>query len=526
MKIRGSSLFFLMTCAAYCIHAQSNLLLIRPNDLVYKNDSEKMAFLKYERTKDTTDVFDLLFNSYDKSVVGNKALAIQKVNNCVEFLKESTADKSEVKKVKHIYDYVHKQFLKVYKLKNSFIDVFETGEYNCVSATALYALIFSKLSIPYQIRETPEHVYLIAYPNSGKILIETTAPVKGYYQFSDKLITSFVRNLYESKMISKEEYEETSSATLFNKYYFTSESVSLFQLTGLQYSNFAIYFYEENDLKNANEEIKKAYYLFPGAKHKYILKSTLGGLVDKDSYSDSVNVNHLVLLCRFNNLKEKEVSDEAISNEFIKIINTQLISNSDYKTFDRSYEKIYGELNDTILKNDIAFDYHYELARLGYLNSKNLEYETMHLSAAYKLHPLNANLRTLILAVFDKFLEKYNDSKSIMELSDDFSKKFNFLNENDSFLSINANCILDLAYQNYYLGSLAKGDGYLREFEDLAKQNSNVSAKAVFVEKAYSQAAGEYYRKGNISKAKQILKSGLIYAPNSFGLQQRLNQLK
>lgn len=506
--------------------SQTDRTLIQFNDLLFKSDIEKNTFKNYSESKDTTDVFDLLFNSYDKAKNGNKVIALQKINSCVSYLKDELADKTEIKKVKITYDYVHKQFLKIYKLKNSFIDIFETGEYNCVSATALYAVILSKLSIPYQIRETPEHVYLIAYPNSSKIVIETTSPTKGYYQFSTSFISSFVTNLYESKIISKEEYMSTPANELFNKHYFSSESISILGLSGIQYSNFAIYYLEDNDFKNANEEIKKAYFIFQNEKHKYILKSTLTSLLDKNGYDDIENITNLTILCRFNNLKEKEINNELILNEFVKIIQTQLIKNSDYETFEKSYLKISNELTDTVLKNEIGFDYHYELARLGYSNSKGQDYEREHLTSAYKFNPLNANLRTLILGVFEESLRKYNDSKSVMDVADDFCKVFDFLKDNLMFLSVKANCVLDQAYQCFYLNNSTKGDSYIVEFEELIKKNNNITPSAGFVEKAYSQGASEYYRKGNQSKAKQLLKSGLIYAPNSFGLQQRLNQIK
>ncbi len=117
--------------------------------------------------------------------------------------KQDIDTKSEVKKVKYVYDYVHKQFLKVYKLQNSFADIFSKGEYNCVSASALYAIIFTKLDIPFNIIEAPHHVYLVAYPQTFKILIETTSPEKGYYQFNDNFINQYVKILYNSKLISK-----------------------------------------------------------------------------------------------------------------------------------------------------------------------------------------------------------------------------------------------------------------------------------------------------------------------------------
>lgn len=514
-------LFFLFTFHNSFSQTDS---LIKFNDLHFKNDFEKNAFLRYRETKDAIEVFDLLFNSYNSSKVGNKTEALKKIENCVSYLNGEISGKSEIKKVKITYDYVHKQFLKVYKLKNSFIDIFESGEYNCVSASALYAIVFNKFSIPYQIRETPEHIYLVAYPNSSKILIETTAPNKGYYQFNNNFVTSFVTNLYESKTISKEERDSTSASDLFNKYYYTSESVSLLELSSSQYSNFAIYSIDENDIKNAYQEIKKACFLFQNESNKYILKSTLASLINKSGYDDPENIEILAILCRFNNLKDLEISNTFITNEFLKIIQTQLIKNSDYTSFEKSYLKIIKELKDSILKNEIGFDYHYELARLGYLSSKSQEYEIEHLSKAYSLNPMNANLRSMILATFGQTIQKLNDSKSIMELVDSYSKHFSFLKNENSFLSVKSNCILDMAYQSFFLNNSSKGDALIREFEELVKMNGNVSPAAGFVEKAYSKAASEYYRKGNIPKAKQLLKTGLIYAPNSFGLQQRLNQ--
>jgi hypothetical protein len=519
-------LFLLLSIVSIPGKTQTDKHFFKLTDLTFKNQSEEAAFSGFNEKQDTTDVFALLFTSYDKSKIGDKAGALKKINTCISYLQEQIVDKSEVKKVKITYDYVHKQFLKVYKLKNSFMDVFETGEYNCVSASALYAIIFSKLSIPFQIKETPEHVYLIAYPNSGKILIETTAPSNGYYQFTGNYVNKFVASLYASKIITKEEFETIPANDLFNKHYFISENISLIHLTASQFSNYAIYFLEAQDLKNAGEEIKKAYFIYPDQRHKYILESTLSALLDKSGYEDIENVSNLAILCKFNNMKSAEVSNEIIAGEFSKIMETQLIKNSDYEKFDKSYLKISEAVTDTVLKKQIGYEYHYELARLGYVSSKSSDYVIGHLEAAYKLNPLNANLRAMTAAVFEKSIQRFNDSKSVMELAGTFSKKFDFLKTSDYFLDLKARCLLDLAYRNYFINDIAKGESYLKEFETFAKENPAIPIMAEIVERAYGQAAGEYYKKGNYPKAKQILKTGLIYAPNSFGLQQRLNQMK
>lgn len=517
---------FISICISIRGRAQTTPEVVKFQELVFHNEQEKNAFVELNEKKEKSDIFYLLYNSYDGNKAGDRAGAMQKMDQCVAYLRNEIAGKQEVKKIKIIYSYVHKEFLKVYKLENSFIDIFDKGEFNCVSASALYALILSKLDIPYQIKETPTHVYLVAYPNSCKILIETTAAQNGYYQFKFAFVNKFVANLYASKLITKEEYETIPANDLFNKYFFASEDITLFQLAGLQYSNFAIYDLDDERLKEANEEIKKAYFIYPDQRHKYILESTLAAMITKSGYQDKESVKNLILLSRFSALKNSGIDKQEVFEEFMKVLQTQLINNSEYEKFDQSYQAISSELVDTTLKKEIGFAYHYELARLGYTASKGQDYVVNHLQEAYQLNPLNANLRGLIAAVYEKSVRRFSDSKNILETSERFASKFEFLKEADYFLDIKSSCFLDLAYQAYFLSDLPRGDSYLKEFESFINKNKSVQPPAELVERAYGQAAGQYYRKGNYTKSKQVLKTGLVYAPQSFGLQQRLNQLK
>lgn len=499
--------------------------LIKFKELNFSNDYEKEAFSKFNESKTEDIEFNLLYSSYDHTKTGDRIAALQAIDKAVSYLSKETLGKSDVKKIKVVYDYVHKQFLKVYKLKNCFMDLFESGEYNCVSATALYAIVFSKLNIPYQIRETPEHVYLIAYPNTSKILIETTSPTKGYFQFNNSFVSSFVQNLYESKIISKEEYEKTPPNELFNKHYFTSESVTLLELSGLQYSNYALFALDDNNYLQANEECKKAYYLFRGEKHKYLMKSIIANILDKSGYATFESVVNLSILCRYNNLNPKEIDNDVILNEFTKVLQAQLIDKSDYLLIDKSYKLISDELTDSLLKNEIGFRYNFELARLGYLNSKGKDYQLEKLANAYKFNSLNANLRSLIVAHYTQFVQKYDDCKGASEFSEKFVLQFDFMKEHELFLSVKASCYLENAYESYYFNDLKSGDQYLKLYEELNSNNQNLIPNESFVERAYSQAAVAYYKKGNYAKSKQLLKSGLKYAPNNFGLLQRLKQI-
>lgn len=506
------------------VFANSSDSLIRFEDLVFKSDPERAAFRKYAAGKDSVDLVDLLLSPYEMKREVNAAQAHKMIDQCIAGLQNEISSKPESKRTKVIYDYVHKKFLKVYKLINSFPDIFEKGEYNCVSASALYAIVFSRLNIPYQIKESPQHVYLIAYPETHKFMIETTRPDNGYYRFNDDFIRRYVNSLVAAKIISKEESETVSVNTLFDKHYFASESITLLQLAGLQYSNYAVYNMEEKKYENAINEIKKSNYLYSCERNKYLLKSTLLYQIGNNNYSDTNQVNNLAMICRYHEAGDQEVSSENIKGEFSRLMETQLINNSAYEQFDASYEKIAVSLKDSVLRNDISFLYHSELARLGYVNMKDDEYQIKHLKGAYRINPRNANLQSLILAHFGTRVLKGADAGSALKQMDEFSESFDFLKTNVPFNKIKINCLLELSYQSFAMNEITKGENYLKQFEKICNDEKSLEPSAEFVERAYSSACGVYYKKGNYPKAKQFVKTGLIYAPQSFGLKQRLSQ--
>jgi len=506
------------------LFSQTKDSLVKKTDLRFKNNEEKLAFSK-SNLSNPDYIVSLLLSSYDKENIYNDSKAIQQIDECVNKLKQDINGKSEVKKVKYVYDFVHKQFLKVYKLQNSFTDIFTKGEYNCVSASALYAIIFSKLNIPYNVIESPHNVYLITYPQSFKILIETTSPEKGYYQFNDNFINQYVKSLYNSKLISKSEYESNTANQLFDKYYFSSKGLTLPEVVSLQYSNYSIYHLEEKKYTEAIDEIKKAYYFNSYDRNKYILKSTLIFNVQNNKYEKKEQVENLALICRFRIQNDDELSNEFIKNEFLRLTESQLINNSNYSLYDESYKTVIQEVSDTVLNNEISYSYHHELSRLGYLNNKDSAYELPHLRGAYKINPKNANLQGIILSYLEREVKEKNDPRDIIKLMDIYSKYFDFTNDNNGFNGVKANCILELSYQSFAINDIVKGENYLKEFESLMNTKKETQPNDNYIEKAYSFAAGIYYKKGNVAKARQTLKSGLIYSPDNFGLKLRLNQL-
>lgn len=524
MKVNTLLIIFLLFAAS--LDSQTYDSLIKFNELRFNSSFEENTFRSYFKDKDKADIIDLFLTTLTKKEPYDSKNAHNQINECVAYLKKETEGYVEPKMVKFIYKYVHKRFFKQYKLRNSFSDIFEKGEYNCVSASALYAIIFQQLNIPFQIVEAPQHVFVVAYPNTHKILIETTIPEKGYFAFNESYIQKFVKYMYEAKLISKEELDQKSASELFNIYYFKNNGLSLIELAGVQYSNYYVYFSEDEKLDDAFEEVKKSYCLLKSEKSKYLLEGVTEYMLSNTEYKTEKDVNNLVILCRINAANKRSVSDEKIRYEYGRIINNQLIKNSDYKLFDRSYQIISEAVKDTSLKNDIDFHYHYELGRLAYTNYKDKDVVMLHFEKAYKANPKHADLQNFIRSYIGGIMEKLNDPVSVSKLIDEYSQKFTFLYTDARINSVKANCYLEQSYQHVSFNEISKGEAFILKFEELMLKNPDAKPTEHFIEKAYSTIASYYYKKGNRSKTREVLKKGIVYAPSNFGLKLRLEQVK
>ena|SRR6218665_815265 len=518
------TLFLCCLLQALRLFSGTNDSLLRFADLEFKTSFEKAAFASFSSQGPQANVIDLFLSHHTKTEAYSPEAAHRQIMESVDELKKATSSLSDAKKVNVIYKYIHRRFFKLYQLQNSFPDVFSKGEYNCVSGSAMYAIIFKLMEIPYQVVEAPQHVFLFAYPQAQKIMIETTSPKHGYMNFSEAYVKKFLSYMHEAKLISDEEMRNNAPDVLFNKYYFSKNGLSIQELAGIQYSNYAYYYLESNEYEKALPEAKKAYYLNPGDRNRYMLLAILQYLVSNNNYKSKKDIDNLALLCRFNSLNKQEMSDEAIRQEFRRLTYEQLITASDFQGYTRSFDLIHACIKDTTLKNDVAFNYHYELARLGNISYKPRDYEIPQLKAAYTINPMHVDLHNIILSYFSRISENNSDPARIMKDIELFAANFDFLLKDHAFNNIKARCLLENAYQAFALQQNARGEAELRKFEALNSGNTELNPGERFVEKAYSEGAAFYYKKGNRARARELLKTGMKYAPDNFGLQMRYKQ--
>ncbi len=153
----------------------------------------------------------------------------------------------------------HQKIFKHFATSCSFSELFTTGNYNCLTATALYAIVLDHFNINYKIIETNYHIFIIAQTTKGDVLFEATDPLNGFVASPhdiEQRITSYQKNAIDLNTGDKTNY--AFHVSLFDE-------VTIEQLPGLMYYNFSIQAYNHKMYVSAIEYLDQArrYYQSP-----------------------------------------------------------------------------------------------------------------------------------------------------------------------------------------------------------------------------------------------------------------------
>lgn len=197
------------------------------------------------------------------------------------FVKKMESNKNSARTEKDflamLFSKTHRQFLKSYTDYASFGETLESGSYNCLTGTALYALILDHLQINYRIIETNYHIFLLAGNSDENVLIEATDPKQGFITDQARIserITHYKQNTAMRSGSTKKFYKYESE--LYNE-------VNLDEMLGLLHYNLSIVAYNHHDLPTAIDQLREAMALYHSVRieefarliHLTVIESTL-----------------------------------------------------------------------------------------------------------------------------------------------------------------------------------------------------------------------------------------------------------
>ena len=503
----------LLAMYVHSLSGQQPDSLFSLDELTYNSVFEKDAVYDFFHSENP-DYLSLFIASSGKTSLAD----YQKIrDNYTSFYQKLNTKKlktnSEPKKIKTIYKTVHDQYFKKYELKTKFGEIFSSGNFNCVTASALYAIILNDMGVPFIVKETPVHVYLVAYPDVKNIKIESTDPLDGYYYYDQRGKTSFIDYLLKNKLISEEEYRNSQPDEIFNKYFYSDKDIHLRELLGLHYLNQGVYKIMDKNLKEGYNELEKAYVFYPSERVRFLLLSTLSELINNQNYTEPEYIQYLAKVARFRNYGARP---EDIQNEFIRITNYHLINRSNVAYYDSVYNYLISNIQDDEINNEINFIYYFEKGRFFYAKGMN---QAAHecFSGAYLIKPKNSDAQAAFVQSLALSLNNCQPAVAVKTI-EDYYENDSSLENNQLFKKLLLHAYLVGAHQSYSLNQPAKGDSYISRFESMCESDEGIELLQDVVGEAYTSASVYYFRKGNISKARELISRGLKYAPGNFQL--------
>jgi hypothetical protein len=507
--------------------AVSNLLAaqefkIDTAELKYNSAFERQAFADYIAKK--PDYF-ALFLAVDESVTSamytNWKTGFDKTLAALET--EFASKKKNDKKARFLYEKVHSSFLTKYEEINVFSQVFKNGVYNCVSATALYSLVFERFSIPYAIQERPTHVYLVAYPNEDRVQIETTTPVGGYRIFDQAFKQQFVKKLTEYKLISSSEYQSQSVDDLFDQYFFNNEVVNIGQLAGIQYYNSALSYADKDEKEKALEQFEKYYFLYPSEKARFLIFSLTGEIFNSLTYENDKKAEYLVRICKFT---REGITHDAIISEFYRITQFVFMQNGDRVKYEKIYKLLMNSVTSEDVRTQLTYIYNYENGRILY-NQSRYNDAIPYFEKALAAKPNSVDMSNLFIGNLTLIRKNAKDKQAFIVQLQQYAEKYPGLKQDNNFFELQGSVMLEVFGTAYEKGNIQEGEKYRLMFEDLVVKNPDAATDAVSYEigKAYSLACVYYFKRNQRAKAKTFVDKGLTYAPDSYELRARKEML-
>jgi hypothetical protein len=428
-----------------------------------------------------------------------------------------------------IFTNVHDYFLKKYDENVPFNRIFKDGVYNCVTATALYALVFDHYGIRYAVKELPTHVYLVADPEGLSVQIETTDPKGGYFAPSEKFKKNFLKQLLDSKLVTQEDISTEGGQKVFEKFYYPNKNanVNMPQLVAFLYFNKAIALNESEQHKLAYLESEKAYFLYPSDRIKYVLVYSIYSELERKQKLNQNQTNDIEVVklgSKIFTFGNTERQKRAILSNFEVLSQEVLIKKNRVEYYEQAYTILNTSIKDSATLSEIHYIYYSSKAQEAYLKSKfklSLDYTSKCLAINPEDLQMKSNLMLCILRNFGNS----HDFLKILPVLEDYESKYTFLSENDIFIKAKAIALVGIGGEKCYNDQYSESLKYFEQFEKLMSIHP-MTFEDDAVGGAYGEASSYCVRKLiDYEKARNWLNRGFKYEPNSAILKRKLSVL-
>ena len=483
----------------------------------YISHFEKKVVEDYEKNPQSFDFISSLI-ALDSTSTSLESTAIkQELDEFVKTLppKEEKV-KREKKRIKRMYESVHERFFRKYEDIVYFSQIFENGTYNCVSATAVYAYIFDQIDVPYALKHAPGHVFMIAYPDSYKIILETTAPgAYGFISPKDSDVKDQIQQLLDFKLITEEEVSEKGESKVFMDFFYGEERLGKEALVGMQYHNKGLEYLEEEAYKKALNCINRSLTFFPYKPSEFLRIGLIGLSLEETEYNTEQDIEYLV------EVLNTDTFSRDVTTKDIEYMMSRILQHDDN---DLDFIKIAAAKMDQISNPEFkntSREVLYEYVAKKSANKLELKEAMIASDSLLVTNPKSKIAKEIISYSIGREIAKALVNEDNLNALNTYREKYEFLKGDLKIESLRAMQYGMLAQKSFKNKNPAQAKKYLVDFEsvvDTYGEKLEINAEAIA--QLYLFAGRYYYGKLRNIEALEFFEKGLSYNPQHSELKK------
>lgn len=512
MQIMGRSLLFVLVLFGNQVNSQISL-----KELVqYSSAGQQEVFTQMH--KGDTALLDLLIYATEQVDSSDHYEYTARLDNIITGLDiEKLKKKSPKKQVRNIFRGIHDNLLSKYEFENNFCEVFNTGYYNCVSATALYSYALHQMEISHSIIETPSHVYAIADFNTEQWVIESTMPQQGFYKLTDERYQQYLDQLLAQKLISQKQRYASNIDSIVGAMY-PSRAVSPTRLVAIQYTNLALYYLGDEQYDKALQYAIKGNLIDTDTAAKKILYGSLAKWLDNNPFEHKSYYRNLEYFAGMDSSAEALNQIKSVITYYgTKFIEDSLTAKQ-FAMYTRSINRGLASADRDTLKTYALSEANFSLKAINALNGSEI---IAHAKNALRADSTMLEVYPFLMSGIG-FLDRSQAMSypALLELSLELDSEFWLLRKKPLWNSLVSELQLYCMLESIEAKQMKTAYKYQASFEKWANDETRPKElNRQLIENYYKRLTLNLYNQSR-SRAKIALYTGLKYAPNSPALQR------
>lgn len=423
------------------------------------------------------------------------------------------------KKVKNVVKDIQKEYLGYFSEQALFPDIYEKKIFNCVTGTALIALMFDELDIPYSIVEVPRHVYMIAYPGTLDIAVESTDQKKGVYNWTDYSLNASLEFLILIDKTTENEIKYKGAEAVVAEHFYVNKTLDFYNLAGIHYYNAAILQCQKQKFEKGLTFIKKGKELYHHQLYDMLHWYILANLIDNTSFEEIAMVDYL---SKYYDLIEDEKKDEMVENNLTVALQHALFERKDEAYCDSALVLINNNVQDTS-RQKILKSYYY-LVKANWAASRQRNKLSLELAEeGIRLNPENKEFEDLIVFGMLNSMNYLSTSDEVTETFEVFLQKYPSLDDNIDFQVAYVGMLLYVA-SDYIFQDNEEGFEIMdRAFDYMNKKDIDQTDELLIepLAELHAQLSTYYFRAKEYEKALTEINKALELIPNSESYQNK-----